>query len=440
MTNTTTPVTTLNQGQQNAADGFFEFLFTDAKELIISGTAGVGKTYLLGHLINRVIPDYEKMCSMIGIKQVYHDVVMTATTNKAAEILSNATRRPVQTVHSFLNLLVKEDYQTGRTELRRTSSWVVHTNTIVFVDECSMIDSELRKAILEGTSNCKIIYVGDHLQLPPVLESLSPIYRDNLPFFELTQPMRNSKSPALQALCGQFRRTVETGIFLPIQTDGQDVSFLSPEEAENEVRNTFSCGDVDACVMAYTNATVNAVNEFVRAAKGLPPHFVKGEEAIFNRSMLLSRNASFSAEERVLVLSVENYTSDYAFTGLDGKAHQITTRIHILENHFNQQFQLAVPENKAHLQEYIKYFARLKDWNTYFWLQKTFPDLRPRYASTVHKSQGSTFDTVFVDMADIATCTNAVVAARLLYVAASRPRSKIVFYGNKKTKYGEFIT
>ena len=55
-----------------------------------------------------------------------------------------------------------------------------------------MMDSLLRKHLMESAVNCKIIYVGDHCQLAPVGEDISPIYKDSLPFFELTQPMRNA--------------------------------------------------------------------------------------------------------------------------------------------------------------------------------------------------------------------------------------------------------
>ena len=46
----------LNQGQQAASDNFFEFLLSDEKEMIISGPGGCGKTHLMGHMIDEVMP------------------------------------------------------------------------------------------------------------------------------------------------------------------------------------------------------------------------------------------------------------------------------------------------------------------------------------------------------------------------------------------------
>src|SRR6218665_1459551 len=149
---------TLNMGQKAAADAFFEFLFNDAeKEFIISGPAGVGKTHLMGYIINTVMQRYTEMCKLLGTPPASTSVNMTATTNKAAEALSQATGRPTQTIHSFLNLKVTEDYSTGISKLIKTPNWTVHTNIILFIDECSMIDAELDRIIGEGTNNCKIV-------------------------------------------------------------------------------------------------------------------------------------------------------------------------------------------------------------------------------------------------------------------------------------------
>ena len=113
---------------------------------------------------------------------------MTATTNKAAEVLEFATGRTTQTIHSFLNLTLYEDYESGKTKLNKNPrTWVVHEQKIIFIDECSMIDSQLFNIIGEGTHQCKIVYVGDRNQLAPVTEKLSPVYQQGYQMFELTE-------------------------------------------------------------------------------------------------------------------------------------------------------------------------------------------------------------------------------------------------------------
>ncbi len=55
-------------------------------------------------------------------------------------------------------------------------------------------------------------------------------------------------------------------------------------------------------------------------------------------------------------------------------------------------------------------------------------DLDYAYAITVHKAQGSTYDTVFIDMADINKNKNIVERNKLKYVALSRPRYLATVY------------
>lgn len=57
-----------------------------------------------------------------------------------------------------------------------------------------------------------------------------------------------------------------------------------------------------------------------------------------------------------------------------------------------------------------------------------FLDLRHSYACTVHKAQGSTYDTVYVDLDDLyKAIRNKDMYNRLLYVAVSRAAKKVVF-------------
>ena len=48
------------------------------------------------------------------------------------------------------------------------------------------------------------------------------------------------------------------------------------------------------------------------------------------------------------------------------------------------------------------------------------------YALSVHKSQGSTYDTVMVDMGNIMKCLNKIELRQLQYVAMSRTRKNIL--------------
>lgn len=426
----------LNPGQQAAANGFFDFLFSPDREMILSGAAGVGKTFVMGYLIDRIMPQYFHSCELMGIKPAYDSVIMTATTNKAAEVLSLAAKRPTQTVHSFLGLKVKEDLTTGRSKLTKTNAWTVHQRKIIFVDECSMIDRTLRALLLEATLDCKIVYVGDHSQLAPVMEELSPIYLQNLPFFELTQPMRNAEQPALIALCQQLRETVETGVFNPIQVVPGVIDHLNDFEMEQMINQTFLQQTRDTRILCYTNQRVVDYNDYIRNLRNLPGEYGVGEFLVNTQAILVHGNM-LRVEDELEIVSQSSDTQKMVIDEVSAGPVEVEYRPSTLRTRLGIELPLVpIPINREHYAALLRYYGRQKDWLKYFTLKNTFPDLRPRDAATVHKSQGSTYETVFLDLSNISTCHQPNVAARMLYVAFSRARSRIILYGNLAEKYG----
>lgn len=429
----------LNQEQEAAAEGFFKFLFEPETELIISGPGGVGKTFLMGHLIDQIMPRYQHTCSLMGIPSIYNNVVMTATTNKAAEVLGAATNRPTQTIHSFLNLTVKDDYATGKSMLKKTKNWVVHENMIIFIDESSVIDRPLREMIREGTCKCKVVYVGDHCQLSPIMEPISPIYREKLPFFELTQPMRTD-SKDLQALNNQLRTTVETGVFHPIKVVPGVIDLFDDDQMQEALPQMFMNQNTNDRILAYTNARVVDYNDYIRELRQFTQTYVMNERLINNNAIQLrgGKSGMISVEEEVEIVYLDDKTT---MVEIDAKNNiEIAVRYADLRTPYGETYSgIPLPEDKEHFNSLVKYYQRQKDWFHYFHLKNIYPDLRPRDAATVHKAQGSTYDTVFVDLNNLSTCHNPNQAARLLYVACSRARKRVIFYGTLIAKYGGIL-
>ena len=77
----------------------------------------------------------------------------------------------------------------------------------------------------------------------------------------------------------------------------------------------------------------------------------------------------------------------------------------------------------------MKSFARRKIWPSYFDLKNHVADVRPAYASTIDKAQGSTHDDVFIDLGDISGCREAGRKARMMYVGITRARNNVFCYG-----------
>lgn len=434
-------VNPLNQGQQSAADAFFSFLFDEnQKEFIISGPAGVGKTFLMSFMIDQIMPRYLEMCRLMGVESAYEDVVMCATTNKAAEVLAQATRRPTSTVHSFLALKPANDYSDGSKSLQRRRDWKIHTRKIIFIDECSMIDTELWKAINDATMNCKIVYVGDHNQLAPVKETLSPIYNQKSPFFELTQPMRNAGNQALMAICQQLRETVQTGVFRPIQLVPGSIDHLIDSDMELGMEMVFKDPDNSSRILAYTNKRVMDYNDHIRWVRALPSAFQPGEFLVNNQAIQL-KEAMLSVEAGVEVLAYHG-SSMVEIDRVNGQKIELEVNTYELQaTSCGQVYRnVMAPVDREHFNELTRYYKRQHVWSKYYHLQETFADLRPRDAATVHKAQGSTYDSVFIDLANISTCHNPDQAARMLYVAFSRARNRVYLYGDLVGKYGGLVS
>lgn len=418
---------TLTSDQEAATAAFVGFILSNDKEMVISGPAGVGKTTLLKHLMK--MKDAHTACGLVGKKPITN-WALTATTNKAAEVLQETTGIPASTIHSLLGLRVTNDYSSGRTKIVRKPNASVLDSTVIVIDECSMVDSDLYAYIDMCTVNCKIIYVGDHCQMAPIMEPLSQVFAKNDPVY-LNQVMRSQHAPTITALCRQLRETVETGVFQPIVSNDPSIAFLDPAQAEAKIQDVFLKDEApNARLLYYTNAKVQRMNSYLRQMRNLPAKLVTGEQVISN-SMVYSLNNKeqyLRVEEEVKVLST-NIVDPYEF-GLNGQkfhvpVYQVVTDVG----------SYLVPEDADTFRDTLKELARQKAWPQLFDLKEHIADLRPRDACTVYKAQGSTYHTVFVDLSDIGTCTNAAQAARMLYVACSRATHQIYFIGKLPDRF-----
>lgn len=422
----------LNADQQAAVDGFFQFLLGPERSMSLIGAGGVGKTFVMSRLIDDVIPQYHQMCQMMNIEAKYQNVIMTATTNKAAEVLAQATGRPAQTIHSFLNLRVTNNHESGIAELTRTRNWSVHYNYVIFLDEASMADHNLLKELDEATIDCKIVFVGDACQLAPVASNTCPAFNTKITH-ELTIPMRTDK-PELLRLNESVRQFVKHGFLPQIQLAPGIIDHLSDAEMQNELDTLFVEQHKSQRIMAYTNKRVGMFNKYIRYVRQLPDLYVEGEELVNNSAVQLGKNVRLSVEQEVTIKkrfdTVEHILPDGSTldvrpveldTGYDGIRHAL------------------LPVDMDHFMNLVDYYRKKKQWSMYYHLKENFPDLRPKDACTFHKAQGSSYDVAYIDLTNLSTCNVASMAARMLYVAVSRARHRVVFHGVLAEKYGTIV-
>ncbi len=421
----------LTENQESFVDGFFKFLFSEEQACLLLGPAGSGKTTVVTSVCENAIPKYKNMCQLLGIQAKYFYTHFTATTNKAAAVLSSAINKHTGTIQSLLGLAVINDYTTGEQKLRKANKDVLISNSIIFIDECSMIDSQLFKFIHSETRDCKFVFIGDDKQLSPVKETISKVFSQGYSKTILNKVIRNEKQPVLQELCNQLRETVSTTKFNPIKITPGIVDHFTDDEVDQFLKENLRHQDKSIKILAYTNKRVNLFNEYLRENRNQPKELQVGE-IVVNNSYIKNIPNSLGVDEPVEIISI----MPTSYTDIFGDTYSIkNVEVSCIERKGN--FKGITFDDPVKHKALMNKLAKAKEWKTFFALQEYTFDLRPFDACTVHKSQGSTFDTVLVDIGDINTCTQLNMAARLLYVAASRAKNRVIFYGHNN-KYGRF--
>ena len=431
-------MSTPNADQKAAADAFLDFMLSDAKYAAITGPAGTGKTYLMNYLSNHGLKMYEDAYILMDEKAVDYQVDFAATTNKAAEVLSTSLGRTVGTIHSHLGLKIKPNFRTGKTDLIKGNNFHVRYNRVTFIDEASTIDRALLAFIDEAFEDSKIIFVGDHAQMAPVNEDVSPCFSIVEPknLYNLTTPVRNAETPALMALCQQLRETVETGIFKPVEPVEGIIEYLSPELMQQGLNIIFADADPSCRVLNYTNERVRDYNTHIREdVRKLPDHLTVGEAVVVGQAYAYGK-LTFSVEQQLSISYVGDETEMY-FPYIDGpiKARRVGFGDQGEPEPDSSFFGAYVCTQPAAFKFYLDELKRKKDWHSFYDLKDRFLDIRDKAACTVYKSQGSTYDFLFIDIGNIGTSFDAQQVARMLYVAVSRAKYRVYFYGELPSRY-----
>lgn len=437
----------LNADQAHGEDEFVDFLLSDEKEMRLIGEGGTGKSFLVSRLITQSFEIYKQNCRLLGIEPLYTDHKLTALTNRAAQELSDATGIEVTTLHSFLCLAIKSNYQTGKQDLKRTANWSIRDGLLIFVDESFMMDSALLDELRMATMNCKIVFVGDSMQLDPVDATSSPIADLKVRTVELTINERASKNPDgtpappyLRDLCTLFRDNVAAQVatnglapwpkidLVPGYIDHVDDAGL-----QALLNGPFAIPNGRNAILAFSNQKVNDFNNYLRGVRG-QTHLLQAGEVFISNDMYESGKFRINNEQSVQILTADPDVTILKLGDLDVPTQYVT-----IASDPHQRIPVII--DRDFHREAIKWVTKLakdgkEDWSRYFSLKKDFADFRPRDACTVHKAQGASKDIVIIDLGNIGSCNFTIMTARMLYVALSRARYRIILYGNLPSKYG----
>jgi superfamily I DNA/RNA helicase len=418
----------LNKDQQAVFMEVIKFINGPDKHMDISGGAGTGKTYLISQIADTILKHQTN--------KTMHSVAITATTNKAAAVISDAMPHragEIGTIYSFMNLRVSENFSTGAVKIVATPKWVVHSGTLIIVDECSMVNTDLFKYIMKGTdSTCKILFVGDKNQLAPVKETLSPIYKENMPSGTLNTSVRNAGQQALMDLCEQAKQTVLTGKFTRIKEVPGVIDFVDGTTLKGILEREFHKEDPNKRILSYTNKRVIEYNSFIRQLRAYTEPYEVGEILSNNSSAELVGKLRLYTDQVVKVMKI---TDDYMDKSIVSGEEIRMINMVVADVNSGQHYEVTAFADHNDRAAVLKYYSGNKKWDRFFKIKNAYPDLRSVSASTTHKAQGSTYDSVIVDLADIGKSTNVEQTARLQYVALSRPKSRLFIRGELPERY-----
>jgi len=451
------PEIILNDQQEAAISALVEFISEELGDTFtIKGYAGTGKSTSIQVLLERLKAE--------GIQK---KIIFTAPTHKAVKVLRRmAFEKGIDdvafsTIHSLLGLKVKQvgDKQTLEPLKQVRKNDFLREVQIVVVDECSMIGEDLYKHIKNSLKfyDIQYIFMGDPAQLPPVGEKESPTFESTEFRALLTKVMWQREENPVLGVCTDIREVFTRGdsrlprLIPGMADDGSvGVSVMLGNLFTEWMPVAFSHDNFDGNpdrfrVVAWRNDTVERINNMIHnirypdcnewLAAGEPITFVNPMQ----NSSLLNPVSGVKMDEIIVQTDFEGQVIECTHSVHpsfpDINAWSVTVKIETGEQHTfyaldsigSQIRDVTMKQIAAQNRGYDK--AGQKDrvnWWPYYELQQAFAAIRPAYCLTAHKSQGSTFENVFVDVMDIWANPNKSEALQCLYVACSRASHHLI--------------
>ena len=408
----------LSPDQERAVDDVIAFLADpDEHEMAISGPGGTGKSFLTKYILEKARDkSLMQMMSLLLGSDNELNVALTSSTNKAADVLAKATGEATCTIHKLLNLRVLNNSSTGLTQVVKTKKTKVIQRTFIIVDEASMVNKDLLETIRSCTQRCKVLYIGDAYQLAPVRENSSPVFNEIVKQSKLTTIQRQAAGSPIIGFAQEFRTALDTGVFPRVKTTGTAVQLLSEQEFLDQLKESFTdpVKARDSRVITWSNSRVHQYNAFIRGLHTSDTDYLVGEWLITNSPIIQEERLKFPGNALVKITNLS-----------PASAHDIAGWDLVL----NKTCQVFLAKDFKDVEVLLKHLAKHQDWATFFQMKEYFVDLRPYFASTTAKAQGSTYKNVFIDVDDIARNTKNSEIARLMYTAITRASDNVYMRG-----------
>lgn len=437
---------------------FSTFIFNQDQHtlFLLKGYAGTGKTTVISTVVNQ-------------LWQTGKRSVLLAPTGRAAKVLSNYADREAHTIH-------KKIYHPKRTkgggvnfELKKNT----HTNTIFFVDEASMIsdkaeDQTVFKNVsvladlinyVYGGINCKLVFIGDTAQLPPVKLIVSPAldfdkltleFSKEITEIELSEVMRQQENSGILENATVLREKISslsTEDFLFNNKFLDVIRLVDGYEIQDAIVQSYSKESIeDTAIIVWSNKRANQYNQQIRnKIMGKEGDISAGDYVMVvkNNYYWLDDNseAGFIANgDTCQVMSIRNRVELYGFNFAEATVRLIdypkqepfdvvllldTLQVNAPAMTYEDGLKLynEISKDYADLKSKYKIYQSVKENKYYNALQIKFS-----YAITCHKSQGGQWKNVLIEKPYLPNGQN-IEYWRWLYTALTRAQEKVYLMG-----------
>ena len=424
---------------------------------VLKGYAGSGKTTLLGSLVHQL--------NMINFK-----AVLIAPTGRAAKVLSSYSKHPAYTIHKQIYNTKSEGTGNIIFQLRKNT----YKNTIFIVDEASMIGNEIIENKLSKNNlllndlieyvkdgyKCKLLFVGDPAQLPPINLTLSPaldsdllkeFYFDKVFIVELTFVVRQKQNSGILNNATTIRKQLNQKIYNQFKfniNECDDIINLNDSNNIFEVvESAYDVSGIDQTVfIVRSNKRAYLINKQIRQS------ILDNEDdlSVGDRLMVLKNNyfwlpqtsrPGFIANGDIIeIIKIKSKKNIYGFSFAEVQVILVdypeelpfdtiilldTLKITTASLSYEETNRLYKNIKEDYVDEKSRFKQLLKvKANKFF----NALQVKYAYAITCHKSQGGQWESVFIEKPYLPEGQNKEYL-RWLYTAVTRSTKNLYLIG-----------
>ncbi|TPV31545.1 ATP-dependent endonuclease [Paucihalobacter ruber] len=448
-------------GKQDAALRMFSnFIFTKTnnKILVLKGYAGTGKTSIIATFVS-------------NLWKAKKSAVLLAPTGRAAKVISNYAGMEAFTIHKRIYFPKKEKSGGVKFVMQPNK----HRNTIFIVDEASMIpDTPAESKFFENGSllddliqyvysgfQCKLVFIGDTAQLPPVNSDLSPAldqdklslnYNKEVETVELDEVVRQQLNSGILENATILREALAFEDFdFKFNLSGfkDMVRLIDGYEIMDAINDAYSNnGYEETAMIVRSNKRANLYNKQIRS------RILLNEDELSSGDYLMvvknnyfwvspSSEAGFIANGDIIeVLEIFNFKELYGFKFAEVKVRMVDyprmkpfETVLLLDTIDAETPSLSYEDgNKLYNEVALDYANESSNYKRFMGVKnnKYFNALQVKfsYAITCHKSQGGQWHTVFVEQPYLANGVDKDYI-RWLYTACTRAKEQLYLIGFK---------